>query len=249
MAKKATKKVTKKAIKKTTKKDIEELLTRMIREMNFEYFGVDVEYSYSHNCNEDSCDMICRCGKISDIRVSVDEIKVIEYLMEKITGVFKRCNVFYDNITEYCIERLLKNYNLSNPSLYDVDYGNGYYGEEIKGVFINIYEELVKDIYSIIYDKPINSVKFVLEKEYGHLIDVVKNSNDCWIEEVYIKDLIISNPDHYVKLNKKIIDIYKNYKLPIGIYVKSDNKYRIIDGYHRYKANVDKEMCKIIVIE
>jgi len=239
-------KMAKKVIKKL---DIENLLIKIIREMDFQYFGVNVEYDYIRNCIEEGCDTICRCGKIKDIEISVDRIKVIEYLMEKIISCLKRNNVVCKEITEYCIERILKNYNLGNRDIYYVDCGGGYYGEEIYGVFLDIYEELVKDICLVLKNEPIDSIKFILEKEYGYLTEVVKNSNNCCIEEVNIKDLVVSNTDHYVKLDKNTIDSYKNYKLPIGIYVKGYNKYRIIDGYHRYQANINKEICKIIVIE
>ena len=42
---------------------------------------------------------------------------------------------------------------------------------------------------------------------------------------------------------------YKNRKLAVAICIKDNNKYRLVDGYHRFIANKDRDFVDIIVLE
>lgn len=65
--------------------------------------------------------------------------------------------------------------------------------------------------------------------------------------------LVAPNLDYAKKLDRRKIDFYKDFEssLPIGIYTHSDddsNKFKLIDGYHRYFAAKESTNKKVKII-
>jgi hypothetical protein len=55
--------------------------------------------------------------------------------------------------------------------------------------------------------------------------------------------------EYFKKVDKNVIEEYKDRNLPIAVCIRHGDKYRLIDGYHRFVANKDKEKVNIIVLE
>ena len=55
--------------------------------------------------------------------------------------------------------------------------------------------------------------------------------------------------EYFKKVDKNVIEEYKNKNLPIAVCVRHGDKYRLIDGYHRFVANKSREIVDIIVLE
>jgi hypothetical protein len=51
------------------------------------------------------------------------------------------------------------------------------------------------------------------------------------------------------RLNKNIVDSYKDRTFPLGVYLKDNNKYKLVDGYHRYAAADKNKTHNIVVVE
>lgn len=218
---------------KTTAKDIAEYF----HNKNFE-FMVRVEEERYDDGDEYRCYSIIENAWISDAS------NVVKIVMEDLS--------FDDEIDKYCCERILNLSGLDNVNSYDISKFNGYYGEEIDNVFFKGEKELSDNIQNLLKLKTdYEKIKFVLEFEYGFLLDKLGGKNVA-IREVVFKDLYISNNSYMGKLNRNKVKQYKqHYKdYPIGIYEDVGSKYKLIDGYHRYMAtkqdNIKK--CKIIYL-
>jgi hypothetical protein len=132
---------------------------------------------------------------------------------------------------DYCVDRLLrinKVYLTENWTIVTCD---GYYGQEVESIKLNCFDDLVQDIKQLIEFEPNKRIEFILEKEYQFLTDIVKNKN--WKEVVVLTDkLKVGNNEYLKKIDFCVYD--ENHELPIGIYVKDGEFYRLIDGYHRF---------------
>jgi hypothetical protein len=189
-----------------------------------EYSGIgDVEYENYYECRHGSncCDDdYCRCGKIVDERV--ENIKISELVKEI-------CNS-NDIIFRYCVWRLAVIHKLYEGSNWSVKVCGGYYGQEIDGISLEN-NEFVRDVEMVEKLSTNERLEYVLNKEYGFLLDSLKGKNYI-IKSVDFNDLMAGNEGYKKKVDKNIYD--QSYNLPIGIYLKQEDKYKLIDGYHRY---------------
>ena len=232
---------------------INELINRALN-IDFYYNGVnEINYEYSYDCEANNCDSICRCGRMEDVYIkpnSIDEEQVIDGIINNIFSTINKKILLDNEILEYCIERILRRCNLGDESNYYVDYGPSYYGDEINCVSLQNIGILSNKIAMMFSKSPLELIKFVLEDEYGYLIESVEKAKNCFIKIVSSNKLVIPNKRYSNKLDSKKIEKYKDYKYPIGIYVKNYKKYKVIDGYHRYFALVKPNTeHKIIVID
>jgi len=104
----------------------------------------------------------------------------------------------------------------------------------------------VREIYKL---TPNKRIEYVLKKEYGFLLESLVGKTFTE-REVQVCDLIVGN-ETYRKKIKAGTYTNENYGEPIGIYLKDTwNKYRLIDGYHRYvDLAAGKKTVKIISAE
>ena len=201
---------------------------------NFQY---DIDYDYDRNRDNCECDYICRCSKIENARIdSIDLIKITKIFNE----VFNE-----DEFTECLINRILTACKLYDEDYWDLKIGSGYYGEEIDGIYINN-PEVSEWLSKLKYAKTNEEKLFIaLECEYGYILDELKNKE--WkFEKIDKNKLIIGQREHYKKLDKKIVENYKNYPYASGVCIIKDEGFKLIDGYHRVTANCSNEIKMIV---
>lgn len=212
--------------------------------LDFQYSGA-VEYDYynARDCSSNGCseEGICRCSKIEDERViSVNLGKLVfEIISRKIST---KENQFLD----YCIYRLAVIHKMYEPHSWYIKTGGGYYGEEIYGVFIDN-QNFKEDVDELVTLSPQERIKYILVKEYGFLLEPLEGKTFREIE-VNSGDLRVGNNEYRKKVKRGVYN--DNYDLPIGLYLKSEDKYKLVDGYHRYVDLVTKDkIVKIISAE
>ena len=215
---------------------------------------LDIDCSYSYHCFENGCDEegICRCVTLE---AKIKEVPdVVDYMTKKViqkTKWFK--SKVNPEIMEYCLNRLFKHSNLNNPEYYDVIVRSGYYGEEIESVTF-IPEGLTDEVCRIIEAESSKSaIEYILFQEYGFILPQFADFKSCKVITVPIKNLVAPTTPHLQALEKETIKEYleMDYDLPIGIYRKTNKKYEVIDGYHRYYATYlnKPEKVKIILMK
>lgn len=207
-------------------------------------YDLPMDIDYDMNYDGCDCDSICRCGTIENI-----EFK--PYNNIKYWDSIKRD--FKDPI-DYYIDRLYSIYKIWDPNLYEAVIDDGYYGEEIsKVIFENadkILEQFSKlDIYNEDYNFSDN-IRMLLELEYGYLLDELKDV-EFEVIELNKSNIEFSAKHHYQKLDKNVVDYYKDYPFYRGIVKRIDNssKYRVIDGYHRLAATNDKDVFEVLCLK
>ena len=207
-----------------------------IKDYDFNYCGVHIDYDRIYNCENEGCyNDMCRCGRIEDAHV-------IDVNIANIVAQYK-----VKGIDEYAVDRILRYNKIYIQNYWDVGVEGGYYGEEIKGVYLNpiIASKIDEQVSSVLFLKD-DSLKIeeLLRIEYGYLLDGLEGRT--WtIEKINKNELIFGQDDYRKKLDKDAMAIYENYNLPRGIVIPKDDKYRLIDGYHRCSAG--KDNFKVIV--
>lgn len=214
----------------------------------------DVDYDYERSqctCNAYENLDYCRCTTIERAWVESINVNLI------INKLYKKYCEEPSDINEYCFDRICSAFKIYDKDLYEVESCPGYYGEEIGGVYFENEEKIVEAFNKILeLENDIDKVKFILELEYGYLIDKVTYRNFATIEEVCTEKIKLPQQEYFMKLSKEVIEDYKDRKLPIAVCIKKKDKfcdlfdcYILVDGYHRFIANKDRAVNKIIVLE
>lgn len=216
---------------------------KSFKKTNLQY-DIDCDYERSAcRCDAYERGDYCRCTTIERAWVEYIDIKnVINKLYTKY------CNE-QSEINKYCFDRICVALRIYDKDLYEIEICGGYYGEEIGGVYFEN-EEKVFSIFNEVLKltSDIEKIKYCLELEYNYLIDRVANKTSAKIAIVDTKDIVLPQTEYFIKLNKNVIEDYKNRKLPVAVCIKDENKYILIDGYHRFIANKDQNTNKIIVL-
>lgn len=114
----------------------------------------------------------------------------------------------------------------------------GYYGDEIDAATIDktaIPAEKLKELLAY-KDSAADMIKTALINEYGYVLPELEKAVFS-VEKVALKNIVIGQANHYKKLDSNIIKRYSGFDLPLGICVPiDDEKFRLIDGYHRIAA-------------
>lgn len=208
------------------KSQINNLLSKFFkstRRYNWKYLDV-IDFDYDRNNDNCHCPDYCRCSVIVNIELTRFSMNnMIDILLKNINS----------QILKYSIDRIIRSSKLNENDFNLVTCG-GYYGEEVDGLYLSEEKNkfLSDKISELIELSDIDKIKYVLNLEYGHLLDVVKESIDFSIENINMNN--INFQDDY----RKKIDVTENFydekfQLPRGIFVKSGDRYRLIDGYHR----------------
>jgi len=204
-------------------------------------YGVETDYRTETSCSESGCyeDNICRCGTILDAKViSVDIRSIANALANNSDSI----------IDTYCIDRILVANHIWSEDLWDIDISDGYYGQEMDGVYLDQSlaakcEEQIEHIRKL--KENMDKIEFVLNLEYGYILEEAKNRKWSIVNIPFEK--LDFGKDHYRKLDKNIVLKYKDYSLPKGICLIKGDRYRLIDGYHRCSAS-EKDNINIDVI-
>lgn len=215
---------------------------------NFNYSGIQYDYDTIYGVEDYGRDSTIENIKITSINI-VEVFNTIKnsYIKHKAELDFKEID---QTFVDYCIYRLIVINKLFDKNNWEITKCGGYYGEEIKDILLaeSIKNKLVGQINDIFELFPQNRIKYCLEAEYGYVLDSLKNKKFEELE-VSAQDLIVGNDSYRKKVEA---GLYKNYPedLPIGIYVQEGEKYRLIDGYHRFVDLAQKQKTvKIISAE
>ena len=217
-------------------------------ENSFFYNFVSSEYGCEYNCEEFGCidEGICRCSIIINPRVkSVDVVRLSNHVYSKLTGKGtingvrneKLSTLLYGGslVDVYCINRVLTSMKIWKNDNWRFIIHNSYYGEEVNDIKMsdNTFKrlnDLVSEVLSInnITDK----IKFLLNLEYGSLLDDIKLS-EFELITVNKSDVEYSNKNNLNLISKKNLNHYVKYDIPRGVVRRVGDKYSIIDGQHR----------------
>ena len=215
----------------------------------FERTNLQYDVDYDYERSQCTCDAYergdyCRCTTIERAWVETINVKLI------INELYKKYCKEHSEINEYCFDRICSAFKIYDKDYYDVESCGGYYGEEIGGVYFENEEKVVEAFNKILeLDSNIEKIKFVLELEYGYLIDKVNKATVAYTLPVSTRLITLPQQEYFVKLDKEVIEDYKNIKLPIAICTKCSEYYKLVDGYHRFVANKDRATNKIVVLE
>jgi hypothetical protein len=208
------------------------------------YLTEDYTYDTVYDCDGYGCDSegICRCSRIENAKVnSVPDFKSsIKYFFKK-----------QSELEQHCIERVLNAMGIYDASNWEVLTCGGYYGEEINGFSFNDSHKAIQKLDVLLALKEdYEKVNFILNLEYGYLLDSIKDKTDWKIKTVLVENVRHGNKDYYQKLNQSKVEDYSK-KLEsddiICICKQVDDQYVLIDGYHRF-TSLDASVKKIKII-
>lgn len=213
-----------------------------------------VDYDYERSactCNAYEEGNYCRCTTIE--RAWVDKVNVHSV----IKNLYHKYCKTDSAIDEYCFDRICSALKIYDKDYYEVETCGGYYGEEIDGVYFENEEKLFNAYNEVLkLESDIEKIKHILELEYGYLIDRVINTTSAKLEVVNTEKIRLPQQEYFMRLNKEVIEEYKNRKLPVAVCIKERDRYLdcfdryiLIDGYHRFVANKENAAINIIVLE
>ena len=219
-------------------------ITRSFERTNLQY---EVDYDYERSqctCNAYEDGDYCRCTTIDRAWVESINVKLV------IKKLYDKYGKDPSNMNEYCFDRICAAFKIYDKDYYEVESCGGYYGEEISGVYFEKESQIVDAYLQVLnFESDIEKIKFVLELEYGYLIENVRKATVAYISPVPTRHIILPQQEYFVRLNKEVIEDYKNRKLPIAVCIESGGYYKLVDGYHRFVANKDRATNTIIVLE
>lgn len=205
---------------------------------NYQWFvGIDVDYDTYYACRNgsDCCDNdYCRCGEITDKSLKID-------FYEFTAGLAKHHKI-KDDIGTYGINRIATLFKMYDPTNWDVEVCGGYYGQEIDGVYFNN-DKVEAEIYKFKQLEGSDRIEFLLNLEYAKV--PTKYRNKTWTPaKVSPEEVLIGNNVHLKRSHG--CEYYEDYPSFICLALKTPKGYEIVDGYHRFAANLDKE--KILIL-
>lgn len=236
-------------------------------------YDITANYNYETSCEESGCfdEGICRCSEIVDVVLNdIDISKVIKRIYTKYfeTDLNDPANVrdrklnsilsgtdinTWKDINLYAVDRIATIFKLWDKELYDVGVENSYYGEELMSIKLhkNIADRINNELIVI---KGFSSIKEIVEYllvlEYGNILPKLEKCNYI-VQPVYKGDIIFGSHKHHKNVKDKSLTFYSddNYDKIRGIVIKDDNKFRLIDGYHRTHTTNKTEIKMIVAIK
>lgn len=232
-----------------------------LKNKDFLYIGIDIDYKRDYNCSSYGCDSegICRCSSIYDeqiININVSEI--VENIYNQIydnSKATKRNNLINSlfgiskELEIYTIDRILRKSLIYDESIWEIEIEGGYYGQEIGSVKLDstYADKLSQKINeSIAIDNVKNRVEYLLNLEYGYILPELLDK-DYRVITINKSDIVFGNEKHLKNVSTKDLDFYSdtNYNGIRGVVTKKDGKYKVIDGYHRLSKTSKKSVMVI----
>ena len=199
------------------------------------------EYDYETDTDGCTCDYICRCRRLINIEVNLDDSRWSYQLVKNALEDVMTTDAISD-IGKYYIFRTLslllrdacRDYAYDN--LFEAYGAGGYYGEELQvDCFIKpcLYAKLADGI----------NLPELLHREYGNNLQDISLLE---IKEIDPKIIEIPNQVHYQKCMDE--DIYDWYHGIIAICSFNNNKYKLKDGYHRLASAIKRGDISVKII-
>jgi hypothetical protein len=203
---------------------------------------IDYNCNYDYDCSLYGCDSICRCGKITNLKIekvnSSLNYLVIKHLYKDKSNKNREKSYNLTTIEKYCVDRLLRIYKAYDKNLYSLEVGGGYYGEEVRDFEFENYDNMMDSI-NIMLEKEtdIEKIKFVLSEEYSYLLDDLKYTTETTIEKIQL-EYICLNREYCSRLKKdgSFSSYNFEYNMPSGVVKIINEDYFLVDGYHRFLA-------------
>lgn len=196
---------------------------------NYRY---DIEYEPKYSDELDESVYGGYYSRIHNINIKRGAVKAI------VLNIVKKKT--QDAIFAYCIDRLLRVHKTYDPSLWDYQLMGDYYGDTVKSIHLDhsSRREILQDLLHLNKLQGIEMIFFILEKEYGYVLESLRSMKKVSVEKIKINslDISISSEHHYFRLQADIVNGYKDHLWPLGIVVTDGDHYRLIDGYHRLAA-------------
>lgn len=209
--------------------------------MRLSHYNFDYDYDCSYACREgsDCCDNdYCRCGKIVNTQITKIDL---DYLFKQTLEEFDKKRK-YTEVERYCIGRMLIHHKMYDPENYVLSVCGGYYGEEIDGIECynsHSYITAVREMLMLPDDDA--KLKLVIHNEYGYLLDDMKGAS-FELKKVPYEDIL--PPIDLRRVDGESYD----FNSAIGVYKRvGDDKYRIVDGHHRWRKAEGNKRVKIFV--
>jgi hypothetical protein len=238
----------------------------MLTDLSRDYrWSIDYDPIGHHECESHGCydEGICRCYTIDEVIInSVNVYEISESIFSQLFDVnsleYKRNDKLNQllfgiskDVEMYCIDRILRINKIYNIENWDASWSSGYYGEEIDAIkLVNFtFTKVVQDLNSLFKLNTLKEkINFLLEKEYGFILDKIKDK-EYQIIEVNKSDIVFGQQDHKEMVDSHTYLYYsdQNYNLIRGICMLDRGKWKIIDGYHRINET-KKDKVKIIGI-
>lgn len=205
------------------------------------HYSLEIDWESSRNCANAGCDGICRCATIDYAEIEADSID-----LEDISSylVIKQDE---GSILHYCVERLLTTYiKAYDPDVWTIGISRGYYGEEIDEVKLEILGKERVEFLALLNLANVDRIKYILTQEYGYLLPEIEEKTKASIKKVSIKDVVPAQNAYPKQVSS---DVYDERELPVAVCIKNRaDKYRIIDGHHRYASAMARDLTKIPIV-
>jgi hypothetical protein len=231
-----------------------------LKDKNFHYSGVEIDYQREYNCESYGCDQegICRCSSIYSAEVSTINVSdIVSSIYEDIydnSKSTKRNNIINSlfgiekELEIYTIDRILRKSFIYDKNIWEIEIEGGYYGQEIGDVKLDgKYADKLSDKinYALSIDNFKERVEYLLTLEYNFILPELLNKN-YRIVNVKKSDIVFGNDKHLKCVSEKELEFYtdKEYKGIRGVVLNKENKYKVIDGYHR----LSKTNSKIVTV-
>jgi len=175
--------------------------------------------------------------EITDYTIeSVDVLALVDVITNK--------NKFTDELFVYCVDRIVRSLHVYETTRWSLDYGSYYYGDQVFGAEFDSAEAIDEAVLACWLSD--DWVTYILEAEYGYLLDDAQNC--IWeVVEVPKRD-VHRNPEHYRKVAHT--DYYECYPYYVGVALEKNGRLELIDGYHRLTSMKGKgkdKKLKVIV--
>lgn len=206
-----------------------------------------VDYDYERSrciCDAYERGDYCRCTTIE--HAWIDNVNVHRVVNE----LYRKHSRTDSDIDMYCFDRICYAFKIYDKDFYEVETCGGYYGEEVEGVYFEDEEKIFNAYYEMLeLNTILEKIQYCLKLEYGYLIDCVEFVTSAAIIEVSPNNIRVPQTEYFIKLENNVIEEYKGRDLPIAVCIRDGDKYRLIDGYHRFVANKDRDRVDIVVLE
>jgi len=154
----------------------------------------------------------------------------------------------------YAVDRIFRAMKLYDTSKWEAIISDDYYGQHFDGAEIadsRVAMSLREAITALAELDERGCVEKALTVEYGFIPDRYRDAlkKSVAVKTVQVKELVNSN-DHQTMIKRDDTDYDLCEGYPIGVYVRDNDSYRVVDGNHRLRKflNEPERKVKILVI-
>ena len=233
-----------------------------LKDIDLQWY-IDYDSDTYYNCDDNGCDYICRCGQIENVvfnsvnvsdivntiynHIYVDSTSLVDIRDQRIEQVLSGLT---KDVKLYAIDRILRKYKIWDQDNFDVDICGGYYGEEMNSISLSTYvaNKIEGEIYTALNLGGLKeTVEYLLMMEYGMILPELEYC-DYEFDTIKRSDIIFGNIQHLKKVKEKALDFYDDNKYDgiRSIVIEKDDKFRLIDGYHR-TYSTEKDLVKVLI--